>query len=538
MRTANLSSVVELLDALEGTGTAAWAWEVATDDVQWSMNLGPLYGRKRGYQPANYQQWIDLIEPADRAVAGEAVRRALEDGEDYEFEIRVRWPDQSEHWLWARGHVVADDDGRAARIIGVVTDVTRNKRQHERDRFLSEAGNILTSTLDVTEMLERSGFLLVESVADWCSIQLLVDGMLEPAVIAHRDPEMLKLAEKIEREYPPDRIPSGLAAEVIASGSAILIDEVSEDLLAQSARDEKHLSLLLSLGLRSAVLSPIVARDRVVGIVSLVAAESGDHFDEADVELAMEFGKRAGLAIENSNLVTQLRSLARSLQEALSPPLATNRPGVEAAAWYRPAGIGDVGGDWYDVIDTPQGTHVYVIGDVVGRGIEAVAAMAELRFSLRMLLMEGRGLSDSLTSLDSLAHSGEAFCSTVLCAEVDPKSRSVRLASAGHLSPLLFDRNQGPNFIDIEVGPPLGMASPRPDELVLTVSEDHCLVLYTDGVIERRHRDIDASFRALADTVVGQDCDPPEIAAALRTLASETGSEDDATVVVVRVLGA
>ena len=534
MRTAKLSSVVELLDALEGTGTAAWAWEVTTDEIQWSANLGPLYGRERGYQPADYQEWIELIDPVDREVAGDAVRRAVEQGEDYEFEIRVRWPDGSEHWLWARGHVVSDDDGRPVRIIGVVTDVTASKRQHERDRYLSKAGSILVSNMDVPKMLEESAFLFVESLADWCSIQLVVDGKLEPAVIAHRDPEMLKLAEKIQAEYPPDPEPSGLAAQVITTGKPILVDEVTDDLLAMYAWDEDHLSLLRSLGLRSLVTSPIMARDRVLGLISLVSAESGDHFDDADVDLAIEFGKRAGLAIENANLLTQLRSLTRNLQSVLSPPLATDRPGVEAAAWYRPSGIGDVGGDWYDIVDTPRDTFVYVIGDVVGRGLEAVAAMAELRFSLRMLLMEGRALADALTSLDVLAHSGDSFCATVLCAEVDPSRSEVRLVSAGHLPPLLAN-HEGADLLELPLGPPLGMAGERSEAHTLGLSEEDCLVLYTDGVIEQRGHDIDWSFGRLIETVREKPCDPHEVATALRGLAVETGSEDDATAVVLRL---
>lgn len=531
-RTANLSLLVELLDALEGTATAAWAWDIKANVVQWSPNTGPLYGRDRGYQPASYEEWLSLIEPEDRPWVAQVVAGAVNGGEDYEIELRTRWPDNSQHWLWARAHVVTDERGAPARLVGVVSDVTAAKRQRERERFLSAASDLLASTNDVQEVLRRSAGLVVQGLADWCSVQLLDGQTVETAVVAHRDPDMVKLAERLQEDYPPDDKLAEPASQVVESGEPVLVEEIPHEMLVAVAVDEAHLAILESLGLRSVLIAPIAARGMVLGLITLVSAESDYRFGPDDIDLAVEFGRRSGLALDNARLHAKTQQVARTLQAALAPPREPGRLGLQAEAWYRPAGIGDVGGDWYDVVDTPDGTHVYVIGDVVGRGIEAVAAMAELRFGLRMLLMEGRSPSQALAALDPVARSSDAFCSTVLCAKVDPATHTVRVASAGHLRPIVTGPD-GAWAVHMDIGPPIGLGGPRPDEHMLTLSTGQCLILYTDGVCERRDQDIDTSLRALIKTV--GECDPSDVAAALRRMADDVGCDDDATVVVVSV---
>ncbi len=143
------------------------------------------------------------------------------------------------------------------------------------------------------------------------------------------------------------------------------------------------------------------------------------------------------------------------------------------------------------MIDTPRGTHIYVMGDVVGRGLQAVATMAQLRHSLRMLLLDGRRPEDALRSLSSVTTvDATALCATVLCVEVDPESHRVEVSSAGHLPPALVT-STGSRLVPVQAGPPLGLTSHYPRACSVEVGEQDALVIYTDGVVERRDCTID-----------------------------------------------
>jgi hypothetical protein len=186
------------------------------------------------------------VDREDQAVVRAAVEQAVTDGTDYEFEIRVRWADGTVRWLSARGHAVVEA-GTTRRVVGVVSDATVRKRRHELDRFLAAAGEVLVSTLRFEEMLPQVADMLVRTIADWCSVQLLTPDGLEVTVVTHRDPARVALAERLMAEYPPDPEPDGPAARVLETGRAILIEEISDDLLVQSSRNEHHLELLRSL---------------------------------------------------------------------------------------------------------------------------------------------------------------------------------------------------------------------------------------------------------------------------------------------------
>ncbi len=706
MRTANLSSFLEVLDALEGTGTGAWGWDVATNTIRWSRNTGPLYGNERGFEPVSYEDFLELVHPDDRPTVVAAVERALTHGDDYEFDFRVTWRDGSVHWLNGRGHAITDDAGVTVRIVGVVTEITDRKREADQHRFLVQAAEILASSLEVEETLHKVANLLVAELADWCSLQMVEDGQIRTVAIAHRDPAMLEMVDRLQQEYPPDPEPSDVARVVIETGEALIIDEITDELLAEAAVDDEHLEILRSLGLASALTVPINIRQEVVALLTLVSAESQHRFTAADKTFAEEFARHAALALDNARLheqavaahrraersstrlrainevVTKLsraadvdavakaaiesgvgalgadrgavvmlrdakleivahtgytpqrlehfeaalnepaplkeaatagvtvycgnveellerypnlgdvmrnsvpgayvaaplrtsgglvgaigfvyndsrsfgsddrtlvaaltqhvalaiergllfernRSVAETLQAALAPPPLVGRSGVPAAVRYRASGVGAIGGDWYDVIDSPDGDQVYVIGDVVGRGLEAVATMAQLRHSLRILLMEGRKPAEALGVLSGVAEiDTTALCSTVLCASVRPGSSQVEVTSSGHLPPVLVGRN-GAHLVEMQIGTPLGIGGGPPTH-TLTLGEDTCLVLYTDGVIERRDRHIDESLRLLTEGLSGVRPVVEEVADSVLGQAVE--ADDDATILVI-----
>jgi serine phosphatase RsbU (regulator of sigma subunit) len=189
------------------------------------------------------------------------------------------------------------------------------------------------------------------------------------------------------------------------------------------------------------------------------------------------------------------------LQRALLPQVNPPIPNLEIAAEYVAGTQGvDIGGDWYSVIDTSEDEFAFVVGDVSGSGVDAVAVMARARFTLRAYLVDGQSPS---TVLEKCSHqfdiSVDEHMTTVLVGIGNWRTGEVTLASAGHPPPLLLSLDRA-EYVDVPVGPPIGtgVASYRTTTFVLPVGSS--LILYTDGLIERRTDDIDAGMRRLAAT--------------------------------------
>ena len=304
MRRVELSQLLEFLDALDGTGVGAWAFDVASSALRWSTSVGPLFGREAGFTPEALDDTIELIHPIDTNVVTEALDGAVEDATDYDIDFRVIWPDGSVHWLNARGHPILDDSAtRTVRVVGVVSDVTERRRMAARNRFLATAGASLGRALQIDDTLFELARLLVDGLSDWCSVQLLDNGRLAPHfVVAHKDPERLAHVERLRVEYPPNPEPTGLSATVIETGDAVLLEEVADEMLREAAEDETHYELMNSLGIRSVLVAPLKARGKVIGVMTLASAESRMRFTEGDLRFAEEVGRRAGLAVDNARL--------------------------------------------------------------------------------------------------------------------------------------------------------------------------------------------------------------------------------------------
>src|SRR3954452_17426026 len=176
--------------ALAGTETGFWEWFVDTDVVEWSDNMGPLYGLPRGYQPAGVNEFVErIIEPEDRKQMAEHVQAALQDGTPYEMDLHVELPDKGLRWLHARARAVRTD-GRTERITGLLSDVTERRQREEAHAFLDAASQVLAQTLDPLETLEEVARLAVPALADWCAVQLAADdhGAFQQVAVAHVDP--------------------------------------------------------------------------------------------------------------------------------------------------------------------------------------------------------------------------------------------------------------------------------------------------------------------------------------------------------------
>lgn len=188
----------------------------------------------------------------------------------------------------------------------------------EGARFLSEASALLSAGLDYSVTLERVAHLAVPRLADWCAVDVIENDKLVSVAVAHVDPRKVELAKTFRLRYPTDpNAPSG-APNVARTGKAELYSDIPDELLAASARDQEHLRIMRDLGLRSAIVVPLIARGRSLGTFTLVAAESNRRFLADDLALAEELGRRAGTAIDNSRLYRDAQEAIRVRDDFLS----------------------------------------------------------------------------------------------------------------------------------------------------------------------------------------------------------------------------
>ena len=380
-------------------------------------------------------------------------------------------------------------------------------QQHEGERrarehlaFVSRASEILGGSLDLDTTLRRLAAVAVPEVSDWCTVDLADGDGLRNVAVAHADPGKVRLAEELRERYPPDPDePTGLA-NVIRTGQPELYSRIPDELLENGARDEQHLQLLRQLGLSSAMVVPLRAHGRTLGAITFVSAESERRYTESDLAFAQELAGHAALAIDNSTLYLREHSAAVTLQRALLPSQLPEVMGVELAVRYFPAGPGvEAGGDWYDAIDLADGKLVLVIGDVSGRGITAASTMGRLRMAIRAYAMEGHGLGEVAERADVLMRRLEERDMATLCMlKLDTRTGRGEYVRVGHLPALVRRADGTVEALYGKGSPPMGTVRDlRVDAERVEMEPGETVLLYTDGLIERRDAPIDEDIEVL-----------------------------------------
>jgi serine phosphatase RsbU (regulator of sigma subunit) len=423
--------------------------------------------------------------------------------------------------------------GQAIRRIRAREEAAERARQLS---FLADVSAELLGNLDYRATLTNVANLLVPDLADWCAVDMVERGGVATLAVAHTDPDKVAWAWELQRRYPPDPdAPTG-APNVIRTGVSELYEEITDEMLAAGARDEEHLRLARELKLRSAIVVPLRVHDRTLGAITLIRAESGRAYGPADQVFAEELGRRAALAIDNAQLHSATRDVARQLQRAVLPENLDSIAGWEVATYSDPGGAADIGGDVYDAVRLPDGRLAVFIGDVMGHGVQAAAAMASLRAAVRAFLtvdpapsavldhLQGMFQRLSITELVSLVY-----------AVIDPDAGTVELVNAGHYPPVLVGPDGVATFARTPPRRPLGT---DPDTCVAAdfpYRPGDTLLLYTDGLVERRSEHIDlglARIEEAAGPLAG-----PDLPAALAALVAQVrlaAGDDDVTAVAVR----
>jgi PAS domain S-box-containing protein len=196
-----------------------------------------------------------------------------------------------------------EDDANFLRAVAnVLAAAIERERAEAKQRFLADAGALLSSSLDYRVTLASVARLAVPALADWCAVDVLEGGAVERLAVEHPDPDKVLLAMKLQERYPPDPEAPGGVPHVLRTGRPEFYAEVTDEMLEAAARDEGHLEILREIGFTSAMVVPMIARERTLGAITLVSAESGRRYGEADLELAEEVARRAALAVDNARL--------------------------------------------------------------------------------------------------------------------------------------------------------------------------------------------------------------------------------------------
>jgi GAF domain-containing protein/anti-sigma regulatory factor (Ser/Thr protein kinase) len=291
--------------------------------------------------------------------------------------------------------------------------------------------------------------------------------------------------------------------------------------------------ILLDKGIKSLLGVPLLVDDRVIGVlhVGTLTPRTFAPDEAALLELAAQ---RVAVAIDRA----RQHSVARTLQERLLPAQLPAIGGLELAARYIPsADDANVGGDWYDVIPLDRGRVGVVMGDVVSHGVRAAAAMGQLRTALRAYASEPGGPAATLERLNAFVRSDEEReMATIAYLILDTGTGRVDYSLAGHPPPLVLRAGGEPRFLDAGRSAPVGVVvGGRFEEASDALEPGDTLLLYTDGLVERRDEGIDTGIARMADTAARETASAGEL---VDRLTEEAGArEDDVAVLVARLTG-
>ena len=429
--------------------------------------------------------------------------------------------------------IMGDTCAQALERINASDDAAK---QTARLAFLADASIELASSLDYEATLSKVARLAVPTFADWCAIDVVQDGRLNRLAVAHVDPAKVELAHSLQRKYPPDpNAPTG-PWEVVRTGRAQLIPEITDEMLVAAARDEDQLRIGRDLQLRSALTVPLKARGRVLGLITWVTSESGRRYGPDDLGFAEHLARRASVAIDNAELHSQTLAAAVQLQRAVLPDILPAAAGWQVANYYSPSGRTDVCGDFYDAVPIGDGRLAVFVGDVMGRGVAAAAAMAQMRAAVRAYTAVDPTPEAVMSKLDLLFAQNESEqLVTLVYVLLDPESDDLAVANAGHPPPVILRRDLSTEQLPLASGPPLGATPGHREQVTMPFGGGDTLLAFTDGLVERRDEDIDQGMGRLLRTLPVMA--GPDLPTALDHLIRHTrdpSQDDDVAALAVR----
>ncbi|MBN3878793.1 AAA family ATPase [Nostoc sp. JL23] len=332
------NSQAQLSLALKSSQIGVWSWDIASDRFGWDEQVYQLFGLTPETFAGTSEAILARLHPDDRGLLAQSLNRAIDEGVEHDLEYRIIQDDGSIRYAACRGKAFFNEAGKATHMSGVVLDVTERKQSEaeriqliqeqtarqeaeadqQRAAFLAQVSATLASSLDYESTLASVANLIVPYFADWCSVDLLQDNQsINRVAVAHRDPEKVKLGWELHQHYPRKLDEPGGVPKVLRTGIPEMVTEISDALLAKGIPDAEHLRIIREIGLKSCIMLPLMARERIFGAISFFTAESERRYSTADFSLAEEIAHRVAIAIDNARLYQEAQQAQKTAEQAL-----------------------------------------------------------------------------------------------------------------------------------------------------------------------------------------------------------------------------
>jgi GAF domain-containing protein len=461
----------------------------------------------------------------------------------------------------ARGwHVCYRRQESGGRAVGVIAAISGSapEQLHELDRARrriaaqAAAAERIGTRLDIDVTCEELAEFTVPAMSDLTFVEVMPDEIAARGYGLGSEPPRMRRAafactpavcrrlgtSSVLGKATRSGVESAVARCLRVGGPVVanLPSEHEWERLAGSAED---LATFRLAGVDSILAAPLIARGRVIGALTMARA-AGKHgrrgFTEDDIVLVQDLADRAAVSVESARQYAASQRITLELQRALLVEPGPPHSNLEIAARYLPLGGRNlVGGDWYEIVRLPFGRTLLVMADVMGHGMEAAVDMSNYRSIIRELGSMDIPPHGILAHLDTvIAASESARPATCLLAVADPNRGRWTLASAGHLPPALFVEGRPTELMHTPIGPPLGTGVGGYEQVTVDLLPDQILLLYTDGLVERRGEDIDISLARLAAVDFPPTGELDQLlSVVLRATASST-PDDDIAVLAAR----
>ncbi len=517
------------------------------------------------------RSFADFLEGAQAAAYERGLRYVLKTGRPI---IGAQWCNSDSASAiygncWADSFFRLEDPSKESiGVADVMFDTSESTRSRGRRSLMSRAIKRIGASLDVDQTAAEFCDTLVPQVADYVTVDVLEPPgrELKAYAIEPNTPMRRVAARSVHRlltaEIPPEGAvvwpPESPQIDAMYEERPVVIRQLSES-SEWYATDPVWVCELLDLGVHSAMAVPIRTPEVVIGVATLLRWRKPIPFETDDARLVEELACRAALSIDNARRYDIKNRIALTLQKRLLPQCIKMHSAVEVAYRYLPAddSVG-VGGDWFDVIPLPNHRVALVVGDVTGHGIHAAAAMGRLRATICTLAALDMPPDELLFQADRVTrHLGEgaddvedpaatsetcswgALGATCLYIVYDPTVRRCTIACAGHPAPVFIHPTGHVEIPQLSASPPLGMnllglSSPAAD---MELQPGTSLVLFSDGLIERRDRDIESGVDFLRSSLHNAQASPDRLCdLILRTMVGSAGPvTDDVTVLIARI---
>lgn len=454
---------------------------------------------------------------------------------------------------------------RAARALAAGQPVPEDLRDESEDleyaavrerlEFLNEVSSRIGTSLDLARTIVEVSKAVVPRFTDVAGTYLreqvvageeFDEGVPDTTTMWHR----VALEHTDEPGRWDDVVPVGEAMpfpahtpffQCMTTGEPVLVPHITEEMghAIASQFDKRDIRPLITG--RSMLVVPLKARQVVLGFMILLRHPERPLFNDMDRVTGAELAARAGLVLDNARMYTYQENVAETLQDSMLPHIPPRMAGCDIATRYLPGTLlGRIGGDWFDSVKLPGARTAFVVGDVMGHGLNSAAMMGQLRTAVQTMAALDLPPAQLLRNLDDLAQRlGDSYLATCLYAVYDPIASELCLANAGHIPPVLVRAADGRSeLLDLPTGAPIGVGGVPFEAVRVRVEPGDRLVMCTDGLVEVRGEDIGVGLATLCESAahpaasMDDACDT-----IIRALNTRGGRKDDVALLMARLSG-